>query len=221
MQQDKPVVFVVDDDFSVRTSIESLVLDAGLQPKIFDSAQKFLSCPPTLVPNCLLLDLILPDLDGIALQKQLATERAEMPVIFITGYTDIPTAVQAMKAGAVEFLTKPFGEETLLSAIHNALKHSKTALQRAEETRRLLQSYESLSGREREVMDLVVRGMRNKLIAFELGISEITVKVHRGRMMQKMGAQSLAHLVKLCTALGLLSVEPTRQSSEAAHCRTV
>jgi FixJ family two-component response regulator len=205
MSDNKPVVFVVDDDLSVRTSIESLVLDAGLQPKIFDSAQKFLSCPPTLVPNCLLLDLTLPDLDGIALQKRLAAERAEMPIIFITGHADISTTVQAMKAGAVEFLTKPFGEETLLSAIHNALDQSKTALQRAEETRRLLHRYASLSPREHEVMDLVARGMRNKLIAFELGISEITVKAHRGRMMKKMEAQSLADLVKISTALHRLS----------------
>jgi FixJ family two-component response regulator len=215
MSRDKPVVFVVDDDFSVRSAIELLVIDAGWQPKTFDSAQKFLSCPPTLVPNCLLLDVSLPDLDGIALQKQLAAERAEMPIIFITGYADISTAVLAMKAGAVEFLTKPFGEETLLSAIHDALDYSKSALRRVEETHRLLNSYALLSRREREVMDLVVRGMRNKLIGLELGISEITVKAHRGRMMQKMEAQTLAHLVKMSAALRLLSVEPKGCPSEA------
>ena len=198
-----PTVFVVDDDISVRESLELLIRCAGWQAETFPSAQEFLSRPRVLAPSCLVLDVGLPDLNGLDLQKRVAADRSDMPIIFITGYGDVPMTVQAMKAGAVEFLTKPFGDEVLLRAIRNALERSRTALSDEAETRALRESYASLSRREREVMALVVSGRLNKQVGGQLGISEITVKAHRGRVMRKMKADSLADLVKMAASLRL------------------
>ena len=196
-----PIVFVVDDDISVRESLELLIRCEGWQPETFSSGQEFLSRPRALVPSCLVLDFSLPGLNGLELQKRIAVERTDMPIIFITGYRDVPMTVQAMKAGAVEFLTKPFGEDALLSAIRGALERSRVALSREAKMKVLQDRYASLSGRERQVMALVVSGLLNKQIGGELGISEITVKAHRGKVMQKMKADSLADLVKMATKL--------------------
>ena len=198
-----PMVFVVDDDISVRESLELLIRCEGWQPETFASAQEFLARPRARVPSCLVLDISLPGLNGLDLQKQVAAERPDMPIIFITGYGDVPKTVQAMKAGAVEFLTKPFSDDVLLSAIRQAVERSETTLGQAAEIRTLRDRYASLSGREREVMALVVAGLLNKQIGSDLGISEITVKAHRGRMMQKMKADSLADLVNMAARLGL------------------
>ena len=198
-----PIVFVVDDDVSVRESLELLIRCEGWEPQTFASAQEFLARPQALVPSCLVLDISLPGLNGLDLQKQVAVERSEMPIIFITGYGDVPKTVQAMKAGAVEFLTKPFSDDVLLSAIRQAVERSETALSLAAQMRTLRDRYASLSGREREVMALVVAGLLNKQVGSDLGISEITVKAHRGRMMQKMKANSLAALVIMAARLGL------------------
>jgi FixJ family two-component response regulator len=198
-----PVVYVVDDDISVRESLELLIRAAGWQPELFESAQKFLSCPKIIAPSCLVLDVNLPGLNGLDLQKQVAAERVNMPIIFITGYGDVPTTVQAMKAGAAEFLTKPFSDEVLLGAIQHALERSRNLLGRAAQLQKLRNRYASLSRREREVMALVVRGLLNKQVGFELGISEITVKAHRGRVMEKMEADSLANLVTMAAELGV------------------
>lgn len=198
-----PVVYVVDDDISVRESLELLIRTAGWQPELFESAQQFLSCPKVTAPSCLVLDVNLPGLNGLDLQKQVAAERVNMPIIFITGYGDVPTTVQAMKAGAAEFLTKPFSDEVLLSAIQHALERSRNLLGREAQLQNLLNRYASLSRREREVMALVVRGLLNKQVGFELGISEITVKAHRGRVMEKMEADSLANLVTMAAELGV------------------
>ena len=192
-----PIVFVVDDDISVRESLELLIRCEGWQPETFASAQEFLTRPRALVPSCLVLDCSLPGLTGLELQTRIAVERTEMPIIFITGYADVPMTVQAMKAGAVEFLTKPFGEDVLLSAIRAALERSRVALSRGAEMRVLHDRYQSLSRREQQVMALVVSGLLNKQIGGELGISEITVKAHRGKVMQKMKADSLADLVRM------------------------
>jgi FixJ family two-component response regulator len=198
-----PVVFVVDDDISVRESLQLLIQCEGWHPQTFASAQEFLDNPRVLVPNCLVLDVSLPGLNGLDLQKRVAVERADMPIIFITGYGDVPTTVQAMKAGAVEFLTKPFGDDVLLSAIRNAIERSKTALGHEAEMQALRDRYESLTRREREVMALVASGLLNKQVGGELDISEITVKAHRGQVMQKMRADSFAELVKMAARLRL------------------
>ncbi|HTR68179.1 MAG TPA: response regulator [Terriglobales bacterium] len=197
----KPVVFVVDDDVSVRESLELLIDNEGWQPRTFASAQEFLGFPRAVVPSCLLLDISLPDLNGLELQKRVAVERTDMPIIFITGYGDVPKTVKAMKAGAVEFLTKPFNDEVLLTAIRQALERSRLALVQEAEMQELRNRYVSLTPREREVMALVVSGLLNKQVGGELGISEITVKAHRGQVMQKMKANSIADLVKMAGRL--------------------
>jgi len=203
MSDSPAVVFVVDDDISVRESLELLIRAAGWQAAVFDSAQAFLARPRIFAPSCLILDVNLPDLNGLDLQKRIAAERTDMPIIFITGYGDVPITVQAMKGGAVEFLTKPFDDEALLSAIRHAIDLSRHALDDELEMRKLRDRYSCLSRREKEVMALVVAGKLNKQVGFELGISEITVKAHRGRVMGKMGANSLAHLVTMAGGLGL------------------
>ena len=197
------IVFVVDDDISVRESLELLIRSEGWQPETFSSAQDFLvrSRPP--VPSCLVLDISMPGLNGLELQKRVAAEHPDVPIIFITGYGDVPKTVQAMKAGAVEFLTKPFEDNVLLSAIQQALERSRVALGQQAEIKELRDRYLSLSPREREVMALVVSGLLNKQVGGELGISEITVKAHRGKVMQKMKADSLPDLVKMAGKLGL------------------
>ena len=201
-----PIVFVVDDDISVRESLQLLIQFEGWHPETFASAQEFLDNPRVLVPSCLVLDVSLPGLNGLDLQKRVAVERPAMPIIFITGYGDVPTTVKAMKAGAVEFLTKPFSDDVLLSAIRNAIERSKTALGHEAEMQALRDRYESLTRREREVMALVASGLLNKQVGGELGISEITVKAHRGQVMQKMKADSFAELVKMAARLRLPGV---------------
>src|SRR5450631_3668855 len=200
---DTPIVFVVDDDVSVRESLESLIRFAGWQPQTFASAQEFLSHPRVFVPSCLVLDVTLPDLNGLDLQKLIATDRIDMPIIFITGHGDVPMTVRAMKAGAMEFFTKPYGDEVLLSAIQQAIECSHSALRREAEMRSIRDPYASLSRRERQVMALVVRGLLNKQVGGELGISEITVKAHRGNVMRKMKAGSLPDLVNMAARLRL------------------
>src|SRR6202051_98487 len=191
-----PIVFVVDDDISVRESLELLIRSEGWQPETFESAQEFLAHPRALVPSCLVLDFSLPGLNGLELQKRVAVERTDMPIIFITGFGDVPMTVQAMKAGAVEFLTKPFSEGALVSAIRAALERSRVALSRGAEMRVLHDRYAALSSRERQVMALVVSGLLNKQVGGELGISEIQGEAHRGEGMQKMKAGSVADLVR-------------------------
>lgn len=202
-----PIVFVVDDDISVRESLELLIRCEGWRPETFSSAQEFLARPRPLVPSCLVLDCSLPGLTGLELQKRIAVERTEMPIIFITGHGDVPMTVQAMKAGAVEFLTKPFKDGVLLTAIWAALERSRVALGLKAEMRVLRDRYASLSQRERQVMALVVSGLLNKQVGGELGISEITVKAHRGKVMQKMQANSLPDLVRMAAKLLLAPAE--------------
>ena len=198
-----PIIFIVDDDISVRESLELLIQNEGWQPKTFASAQEFLDCPRAVVPSCLVLDVSLPGLDGLELQKRLAVERTDMPIIFITGYGDVPKTVQAMKRGAIEFLTKPFNDEVLLTAIKQALERSCLALAHETEMQELRDRYASLTPRERQVMALVVSGLLNKQVGGELGISEITVKAHRGQVMRKMKADSLPDLVTMAARLGV------------------
>jgi len=202
MPDDAAMVFVVDDDISVRESLESLIRNAGWFAELFASGQEFLARPRLTVPCCLLLDVSLPGLSGLELQRQIA-ERTEMPIIFITGHNDVPMTVQAMKAGAVEFLTKPLRRDVLLNAIRGALERSRAALRVDAETQAIKNCYQSLTPREREVMGLVVTGLLNKQIGGELDISETTVKKHRGQVMRKMKSDSLAELVTIAARLGL------------------
>ena len=195
MSRATPVVFIVDDDISVRESLEPLIRCEGWQTEVFASAQQFLARPRLVAPSCLVLDVTLPDLDGLELQKLIGVDRPDMPIIFITGHGDVPMTVRAMKAGALEFLTKPLDTEVLLSAIRLAIERSRTAMAQEAQMCALRGRYTSLSSREREVIALVVRGHLNKEIGSELGISEITVKAHRGKVMRKMNATSLAELV--------------------------
>jgi len=196
-----PVVFIVDDDISVRESLELLVQTQGWQAEVFASAQDFLSRPRVFTPSCLILDVSLPGLNGLDLQKHIAADRVDMPIIFITGHGDVPMSVRAMKAGAVEFLTKPFGDEALLHALRQAIERSTAAVGVQAEIRSLRKRYALLTPREREVMALVACGQLNKQVGGELGISEITVKAHRGKMMRKMEADSLADLVNMAGRL--------------------
>ena len=197
-----PIIFVVDDDISVRESLELLLETAGWRAETFASAEEFLSRPRTLAPSCLVLDVSLPDINGLDLQKRIA-DRIDMPIIFITGHGDIPTSVKAMREGAVEFLTKPFDDDALLKAIGDAIERSRVALGHEAEIQALRNSYGSLTQRERQVMELVVAGLLNKQVGNGLGISEITVKAHRGKVMQKMKADSLAQLVAIAARLGI------------------
>jgi FixJ family two-component response regulator len=208
MPQASPIVFVVDDDISVRESLELLIRHEGLEVETFVSSQEFLNRPRVFAPSCLILDFSLPGLNGLELQKRVAVERPDMPIIFITGHGDIPMTVQAMKAGAVEFLTKPFSDEVLLNAIRNSIKRSKALVDRDAEIQLLKTRYAGLTSRERDVMGLVVIGLPNKQIGGQLGISEITVKAHRGSMMRKMKADSLAGLVNMAARLRLKRRNP-------------
>jgi FixJ family two-component response regulator len=225
-----PIVFVVDDDVSVRQSLALLIESAGWHAETFASAQSFLSCPRVLGPSCLVLDLTLPDINGLELQKRVAGDRIGMPIIFISGYGDVPMTVQAMKAGAVEFLTKPLHGDVLLSAIRHAIERSRAALDHEAEMRSLRDRYALLSRREREVLALVVSGLLNKQVGAELDISEITVKAHRGQVMRKMKADSFADLVKMAARLRIplcdrvnrfaslaLSAQATRGWQQAIH----
>jgi FixJ family two-component response regulator len=205
------VVFVVDDDASVREAIESLIRLAGLRVETFETAQEFLRSKRLDVPGCMVLDVELPGLSGLDLQRELVAHGIKLPIIFITGYGDIPMSVRAMKAGALEFLTKPFRDQDLLDAIQQALERDRAARHHSREIAELRERFDALTSREREVMNLVVAGWLNKQIGFELGISEITVKIHRGRVMNKMGAQSLAELVRMTERLEL----PTAKNQSA------
>ena len=199
------LISVVDDDESVRESLAALIQTAGWKTHAFASAHDFLACPHPRGPCCLVLDVGLPDLNGLDLQDRLAGERSDMPIIFITGYGDVPMSVRAMKAGAMEFLTKPLSDDALLDAVADALERSRGLFSQAMELQRLRDCHASLSRREREVMALVVSGLLNKQVGGELGISEITVKAHRGRVMEKMRAKSFAELVMMNSRLGLAS----------------
>ena len=203
MKQPDSIVFVVDDDSSVREAIESLIQSVGLRVETFETAQEFLRSKRPDVPGCVVLDVRLPGLSGLDLQRELAAHGIKLPVIFITGHGDIPMSVRAMKAGALEFLTKPFRDQDLLDAIQQALERDRTARQHQMETTELRERFDSLTSREREVMGLVVSGLLNKQIAGELGTSEVTVKIHRSQVMKKMGAGSLAELVRMTEKLGI------------------
>jgi FixJ family two-component response regulator len=196
-----PVIFVVDDDVSVRESLEAVIRCAGFKAETFACAHDFLGHPPARAPNCLVLDVCLTDLSGLDLQNLIASERTDTPIIFVTGYSDVPTTVRAMKAGAVEFFTKPFDDEALLDAIRHAIERSRAAMCEKAEIKAIQDRYASLSRREREVMALVVTGLLNKQVGGELGISEMTVKAHRGQVLRKMNAGSLAELISMAWRL--------------------
>jgi len=203
MNAPKPIVFVVDDDVSIRAAIKNLLRSVGLDVETFATAQEFLSAKRADVPSCLVLDVRLPGVSGLDLQRQLAEARIEMPIVFITGHGDIPMSVRAMKAGAVEFLTKPFRDQDLLDAVQHAIDAERAARAQRAEVAGLRERHQSLSPREQEVMALVVRGLLNKQIAAAVGTTEATVKLHRGKMMHKMQADSLADLIRMAERLGL------------------
>lgn len=198
-----PTVFVVDDDISVRESLELLITSAGWQPLLFRSAQAFLEAPPTSAPSCLVLDVNMPGLNGLDLQSMISVSGKRMPIIFVSGFGDVPMTVRALKGGALDFLTKPIDSAALLDAIQSALSRSEVLLRESEELLRLQRCYDALTRREREVMVRVVKGLLNKQVAFELNISEITVKAHRGQVMRKMAARSLPELVNMAATLRL------------------
>jgi len=198
-----PTVVVVDDDVSVRESLELLIQNEGWQPALFESAQEFLARLPSVVPSCLILDVNLPDLSGLDIQQRICDAKSSTPIIFITGYGDIPTSVRAMKAGAAEFLTKPLNDEILIAAVRQAVLRSQANQKREGAQRQLQERFDLLSKREREVMNLIVKGLMNKQVGFELGISEITVKAHRGRVMEKMRATTFVDLVNMAGRLGI------------------
>jgi FixJ family two-component response regulator len=202
MSQTTPIVFVVDDDMSVREALDTLIRQAGWQPEVFESAREFLAHPRALAASCLVLDVTLPGLNGLELQSLIAGDRIDMPIIFITGHADVPMTVKAMKAGAVEFLTKPVPEEVLLSAIESAIARSHKTLEQESQIQALRLLYSKLTPRERDVMALVVRGLLNKQVGGKLGMAEITVKAHRGQVMRKMNAASFADLVTMAARLG-------------------
>lgn len=198
-----PIVFVVNEDVSVRDTLELLIETSGWHPETFASAQDFLARSRPSVPSCLVLDVTPPDASGLDLQRRVAVDRPDMPIIFVTGHGDVRMSVQAMKAGAMEFLMKPFGDDVLVDAIRDGLERSRRALERDTRMTALRDSYAALTRREREVMVLVVSGLLNKQVAGQLEISEITVKAHRGQVMRKMKADSLPALVKMASRLGL------------------
>jgi len=203
MAEPEPVVFIVDDDMSVREAVQGLVRSAGLRVETFASAQDFLSANAPAGPSCLVLDVCLPDLSGLDLQRRMTEAGFQIPIIFITAHGDVPTSVGAMKAGAVEFLIKPFEAKYLLEAVQAAIKRDRAGIWQRAESEGLRKRFESLTRREREVMKLIVLGMLNKQAAAEIGTSEATIKVHRGRVMQKMQADSLADLVNMAADLGM------------------
>ena len=203
MLQTTPTVVVVDDDVSVRESLELLIENEGWRPALFESAQEFLTRLPTIAPSCLILDVNLPDLSGLDIQQRISHEKSSTPIIFITGYGDVPTSVRAMKAGAAEFLTKPLDDGVVIQAIRDAVLRSEANLKREGAQRQLQDRFALLTKREREVMNFVVKGLMNKQVAFELGISEITVKAHRGRVMEKMQAATFVDLVNMAGRLGI------------------
>jgi len=198
-----PTVVVVDDDISVRESLELMIENEGWRPALFESAQEFLTRLPNLVPSCLILDVNLPDLSGLDIQQRISDEKFSTPIIFITGYGDVPTSVRAMKAGAAEFLTKPLDDAIVIQAIREAVLRGQANLKREGAQRQLQERYDSLTKREREVMNLVVKGLMNKQVGYELDISEITVKAHRGRVMEKMHAVTFVDLVNMAGRLGI------------------
>jgi FixJ family two-component response regulator len=207
MTEPQSIVFVIDDDASMRNALRSLIRSVGLNVELFGSAQEFLQRRPPNAPSCLVLDIRLPGISGLDFQRKLAETNISIPIIFITGHGDIPMSVRAMKAGAVEFLTKPFRDQDLLDAIHIALERNRTSSQLEAEVAKLRELYEWLTPREREVLPLVISGLPNKQIAAEVGASETTVRVHRGQLMRKMGARSLPELVRMADKIGIRSTK--------------